>query len=272
MPSPTPFERDTAIEPIGNGTYRATITHDWWVIRGPNGGYLAAIILRAIQHAVADDTRAPRSLTVHYMTPPDEGEVTVTTQIERQGRSMTSCTARMHQGDVLVAVAIAACSKPREGPVFNDLTMPAVPRAADLERPPMIDEAPPIARRWDIRWALGVHPFSGERSEVAEGGAWARLEHPQPLDAPAIAALADALVPPVFARSETAMVVPTVDLTVHFRSTLPHPGMAADDFALAVFRTNVAAGGFMEEDGEIWAPDGTLLAQSRQLAAIFPAG
>ena len=55
------------------------------------------------------------------------------------------------------------------------------------------------------------------------------------------------------------MVVPTVDLTIHFRAELPHPGLAADAFVLAVFRTTVAADGFLEEDGEIWAPDGTLL-------------
>jgi hypothetical protein len=46
--------------------------------------------------------------------------------------------------------------------------------------------------------------------------------------------------------------------------------MSPDGFVLAVFRTSVATEGFLDEDGEVWAPDGTLLAQSRQLAAILP--
>ena len=66
------------------------------------------------------------------------------------------------------------------------------------------------------------------------------------------------------------MVVPTVDLTIHFRVGPAASGPRADDaFVLAAFRTTVAADGFLEEDGEIWAPDGTLLAQSRQLATVL---
>jgi hypothetical protein len=33
-----------------------------------------------------------------------------------------------------------------------------------------------------------------------------------------------------------------------------------------VFRSSLAGEGFFEEDGRLWAPDGTLLAHSRQLA------
>ncbi|MDQ4064982.1 MAG: thioesterase family protein, partial [Actinomycetota bacterium] len=58
--------------------------------------------------------------------------------------------------------------------------------------------------------------------------------------------------------------VPTVDLTVHFRATLPRDY----DWILGRFETKRAAEGFFEEDGEMWARDGTLLAQSRQLALI----
>jgi acyl-CoA thioesterase len=97
-----------------------------------------------------------------------------------------------------------------------------------------------------------------------------RLDEPQPLDAPAMAALTDAHIPPIFVRTDRQLAVPTIDLTVHFRRPLPYAGVAPDDFLLAVFRTNAAADGFMEEDGEIWAPDGTLLAQSRQLAVLMP--
>lgn len=270
----TRFERDTAIEKVGDGRYRASLDAGWWVQRGPNGGYLAAIILRAIVDAVGDETRAPRSLTVHYATAPEEGEVVVATDIVRAGRSLTSCTARLHQDDRLVAVAVAACSSPREGPEFCDLVMPEATPAAELERRDLHAEAPRFARRWDSRWAVGTPPFDADgapaRSHVALGGSWMRLEEPQLFDAPAIAALADAHIPPIFVRTDEPLVVPTVDLTVHFRRALPHPRISLDGFLLAVFRTNAAADGFMEEDGEIWSPDGTLLAQSRQLAVILP--
>ncbi|MGZ4786392.1 MAG: hypothetical protein ACXV5S_12035 [Acidimicrobiales bacterium] len=36
-----------------------------------------------------------------------------------------------------------------------------------------------------------------------------------------------------------------------------------------VFRSTVASDGFIEEDGELWSRDGTLLAQSRQLAVFL---
>ena len=63
--------------------------------------------------------------------------------------------------------------------------------------------------------------------------------------------------------------VPTVDLTVHFRASLPLPGMRSDDYVLVAFRSRYADEGFVEEDGEIWSRDGRLLAQSRQLALLL---
>jgi acyl-CoA thioesterase len=62
------------------------------------------------------------------------------------------------------------------------------------------------------------------------------------------------------------MGVPTIDLTVHVRNPVP-PGT---EWVLVRFTTRALAGGFLEEDGELWHPDGTLLAQSRQLAVLLP--
>ena len=61
---------------------------------------------------------------------------------------------------------------------------------------------------------------------------------------------------------------PTIDLTVHFRARLA-VGRRAPRL-LARFAIRTRAEGFFEEDGELWAPDGTLLAQSRQLALLLP--
>ena len=244
---------------------------DWWVVRGPNGGYLAAVILRALTVAVDDPERSPRSLTVHYATTPGEGTVELHTRLERVGRSLTTCSCRMEQHGRLVALAIAAFSEPRPGAEFCDVVMPQVPPPQSYVVHPAPADAPPIAHRYDTRWAIGQPP----RPEAPPGaravaGGWIRLPEPRPVDALLAAAITDGWMPPMFGRVREPVVVPTVDLTIHFRATLPHPGLAPDGFVLASFRTNVAAGGFLEEDGEIWAPDGTLLAQSRQLATILP--
>ena len=52
-----------------------------------------------------------------------------------------------------------------------------------------------------------------------------------------------------------------MDLTIHVRSPLPVEG----PLLLGRFRNRYVRDGFFDEDGELWAPDGTLVAQSRQL-------
>jgi hypothetical protein len=45
---PSRFERDTAITRRDGRVFTAEVDPGWWVLRGPNGGYVAAIILRAL--------------------------------------------------------------------------------------------------------------------------------------------------------------------------------------------------------------------------------
>ncbi len=265
------FDDETAVQPLGDGRYAATMSESWWVHRGPNGGYLAAVILRALSAAVDDASRTPRSLTVHYASPAGEGDVEITTTLDRVGRSMTTCSARIEQRGKLIALALAAFSAPRAGIEFCDLVMPQVPGPRHYVARPIPAESPPIAHRWETRWAIGHPPVPGmPRGARAVAGGWIRLPEGREVDAIVAAAITDAWIPPTFSRVEEPVFVPTVDLTIHFRAELPHPGLAADEFVLAAFRTTVAHGGFLEEDGEVWAPDGTLLAQSRQLATVLP--
>jgi acyl-CoA thioesterase len=122
--------------------------------------------------------------------------------------------------------------------------------------------------RYDSRIAVGA-PFSG--APEATIGGWIRLAEPRLADALLVAAYTDAFTPAVFAAVRgrgNLGPVPTLDLTVHFRTTLPVEGAKPDDYCAVTFRSRVARSGFVEEDGEIWSASGLLLAQSRQLAIV----
>ena len=264
------FDRETAVRPLGDGRFEAHLDRAWWVHRGPNGGYLAAIVLRAFAETVGDPGRAPRSLTVHYAAPPAEGALEITTTVERAGRSLTTCSARLAQDGKLIGLALGAFSEPRPGPEFADLappTAPAVEESPVIEPPTDDPMMPDIAFRWDNRMVRGGFP--PEPTGEAVIARWIRLPEHRVVDALVAAAITDAVIPAVFGRIQERIIVPTVDLTIHFRSSLPLPDAEPDDYVLAEFRTNVVAEGFLEEDGVIWSRDGVLLAQSRQLAAIL---
>ena len=264
--APSRFERDTAVTPAGENLFDARIDPGWWIVTGPNGGYIAAIVLRALTLAVDDPGRRPRTFTLHYTARPVAGPARIETRVERRGRSLTAVTARLYQDDRTLGLAVAAFSLPRSAPDFAEVHMPEVAPPADCEPlSPRIE----IHHRYEHRWAIGAPPFSG--GDRALCGGWIRAAEPCVADAPLIAAYTDAFPPAVFSRvaAETlAGGVPTVELTIHFRESLPLAKAAFDDFALAVFRSRLSREGFVDEDGEIWSRDGRLLAQSRQLAIV----
>ena len=46
------FVQDTAVRQVEAGVFEGTVSRDWWIERGPNGGYLAAMLMRALTAAV----------------------------------------------------------------------------------------------------------------------------------------------------------------------------------------------------------------------------
>ena len=265
----TRFDTDTAVELIGPGRYRCRIDEGWWAGAGPNGGYVGAILLRALEHAVDDPERLCRSFTVHYLARPNAGPAEVVVTIERSGRSLTSVSARLSQGDRALAIAVAAMSRPRPGPEFCDVEMPDVVPPEDAGIGPFSGDVPrsavpTLADRFEYRRVIGPEPFAGAAEAVT--GGWIRLTDPRPVDPSLLVACVDAWMPAMFGRFSGPWGMTTVDLTVHVRS-LPPAGY--DDWCLVRFRSDVSADGFCEEDGEVWTRDGQLLAQSRQLAALI---
>ena len=262
----TTFDTDTAVRRADTDLFTARIDPKWWVIRGPNGGYVAAIIERAMTEAVGDDQRPARSLTVHFIVPPEAGPIEVRTRLERQGRSLTSTSAQLVQGDRLIATAVGAFAAGREAVEYSEAEMPDVPPPAAV-RSRSMEDAPPHAEMFDWKPAIGPVDFSAGGRAIT--GGWFRLREPQVADPVVLTSYADNWFPALFFKTREPVGVPTVDFTVHFRTGLPLPGAEPEDYYLLVFRAPLSHDGFVVEDGEIWSEDGQLVAQCRQLAVVL---
>jgi acyl-CoA thioesterase len=261
------FSQLTAVTRTATDEFAVDIDPSSFIVRGPNGGYLAALLLRALTERVDDPSRSVRSLTVHFPAAPVVGPATITTEIVRQGRSLVTVMARLHQGGKPMAVALAAYSP--AWPTTITLSEPA-PAAPPPSETPLIERVTelPFLQHWEQRQCLGSPPQAA--AHIADTGGWLRLAEPEPIDSFVVAAMTDAWFPALFTMLPEPNPVPTIDLTVHFRAALPSPSAPPDQPVLVRFVTRTIADGFLEEDGHIWAPDGTLLAQSRQLAIVLP--
>lgn len=267
----TVFDRDTAVTREGEGLFAAIIAPGWRAGRGPHGGYLAAMLLRALTLTVDDPGRTPRSLTIHYTRSPEPGPIEIYVTVEREGRSLSTLSARMEQAGRVTALALAAFSVPWEAPGANELPMPdlAPPDAERRSTPKLFKGAPEFTRQLVMQPRVGAIPFAGSGAPMKLGG-WIGLPEERPVDALALALFCDAWFPPSFIALDSPAISPTVDLTIHFRQSISDCDCDPAALCLSVFDTRLLHDGLFEEDGVIWAADGTVLAQSRQLGIIMP--
>jgi acyl-CoA thioesterase len=267
----TAFDRATAVEGLGDGRYAATVASGWRAGRGPHGGYLAAMLLRALIEAVEDPGRTPRSLTIHYTRAPEPGPIGIEVTVEREGRSLSTLSARMVQEGKTTALALAAFSVPWESPGADELPPPDVapPDAERRSTPGLFEGAPEFTRHLVMQPRVGAIPFAGSGAPMQVGG-WTGLPEPRPVDALALALFCDAWFPPSFIALDVPAISPTVDLTIHFRHPIEDANVDPAALCLGIFQTRLLHDGLFEEDGVIWAVDGTVLAQSRQLGIIMP--
>lgn len=255
------FQQDTSIEPRADGTWQATLEKTWWVEQGPNGGYVAAILARALA-ASLDEPVPLRSITARYLRGADPGPVAVETRTERAGRTVATGSATMRQEGARTAVAQATFGAVREGLALERLDPPealgweegmALPREGPLT-------PPRFTQHVEYRIAGGTMPMSG--SQDAKMLVWMRPADPTPWEDALVAFLADAWMPAAFAAVDAPVGLPTIDLTVHLTGERPAD---AEDPVLGVFTADHAGEGYVVEDGDLWTTDGRLVARMRQL-------
>jgi acyl-CoA thioesterase len=271
------FDRGTAVtrragEPP---VYDAVLDPGWRIGGGINGGLLLALAARALSQHLGDEAghRDPVSVSGYYLSASRPGPAEVHTGTVCAGRTLSTGTATLlqHREDgtpverlrVLAAYGDLADA---EGEVRTSATPPEMPPPDQCigteHAPPSFLEQADLLRRLDLRldpasvgWALGKPSGEGR----IQG--WLRLPDGRQPDPLMLRLAVDALPPVTFDLGLFGW-TPTVELTAHVRAR-PVPG-----WLRVVHSTRNLAGGFLEEDAEVWDESGRLVAQSRQLAVV----
>lgn len=229
----------------------------------PHGGHLAAQLLAAMAGHAGDGGLSARSLTIHFTSAAEPGEMEIATAVERSGRSLSTLSARATQDGRLVALALAALGRDRDGPDLQDASFPDVPHPEELDAPPHAGISAPVRDHYDMRFAGGL-PHEGG---AASSGGWIRPTVPRAPDDLLTTALADLWIPAVLVPLSERIPTTTVELTINFLA--PPGGLPDDGWYLTWFGVPVAAHGYFREEGEVWGGDGRLLARSSQLGAFL---
>lgn len=288
-PEPIDFSRASAVE--GSERHFVADVHPSW--DGPlttHGGLLQAIALNAIDAEInPDGAFQPRSITCHYLRPPQHGRVDIFVDPLRRGRRFASTRATIsqngkpsisvlatHSARDLAEIDHWALSPPETAPAPARDAQRISPEAfAAGEQGGWVDfpaEAPQFFQRLLFSPRFGDGPYVGPPVDPAVGttnGGWITTPEPRPIDAAWLAVLVDGLWPSILQPLRTPAMAPTLDLTTHIRGSIPREGLP--DQPLLVHNVSRAVqGGLADSDSFIFAQDGTLLAQGRQLQLLQP--
>lgn len=272
------FDRDTALTRREPGVYDIDLSAGWTIISAVNGGYLLAVLGRALADALPHAD--PFTISAHYLTASSPGPAVVRTDVVRTGRTLSTGQASLFQYDdqgheverirVLASYGdldslpddVRTTAKPPAIPPMDQCFGPQ-DAASDVRLPSggaPVSGSSAIADRLMLRldpstlgWAVGAPSGKGEMRS------WFGLADGRDADPFSLLLAVDALPPTAFEIGLSGW-VPTVELTVHVRCR-PAPG----PLRVSITTRNLA-GGFLEEDAEVWDSADRLVAQSRQLA------
>lgn len=275
------FAADTAIEG-GDGRYTAMLSRDW-EIWGPNGGYIAAIALRAAgAHSRFD---RPASIVAHFLGVASFDaplEIDVTTL--RSAKRAESVRVALHQGDHAIFDAMVWSVGDVDG-LEHDIS--------EMPRRPPPESLPTVAERIGEENVGGpYHTFWSNFDErVADEdwiddwehrsprapifGHWYRYVPTSTFTDPWVDACRSLLLSDTLGWPATGMLhprapymAPSIDLMCAFHRSRP-----AEPWLYAQASAQSAANGLIGCESRVWARDGALLAvgSSQLLCRPVPA-
>jgi acyl-CoA thioesterase len=250
-----------------DGRYGAVLS-DQWEIWGPNGGYLAAIALRAAGERA--EIRQPRSFYCHFLSSPAFAAVQLDVTVLKQGRRAESFAVAMTQEGKPILHALVKTAVDGPGYAHQHPAMPVVPTPEEV---PVYEYVPapdaPAFRFWENVERRPIRAEGDDRSPVIRE--WTRFR-PTPcfddpfLDASRALILLDTFgFPAAYQRYRSwEYLAPNLDTSLWLHRFSP-----TCEWLLVDHQCTVADHGLMGVNGNVWDTDGRLLATgSAQLCCV----
>ena len=259
------FDELVTPAPAGDGRFSIDVPDGWQQGRGAFGGLVLAMMVRAVEAAVADPVRVLRSLSGQIVGPVQPGPADLAVEVLRAGSGVTTVAARLVQGADVQAHAVVTLGKSRS--TFDAaVRLPSPSPTSWRDRSPApvsLPLAPTFAQHVEF-WPISGLPFSGQAPEVT---GWVRLRRPgRRRDAALVVALIDSYWPAFLATASAPRPAATLTFSLETVADLDQ----LDDGPL-FYRGRLlgARDGYAIEARELWTDRGQLVALNQQIFVVI---
>jgi len=254
------FDQDILFAPGEPFSFSGHITDNWSINTVPDGGYLMAIIAKAMMHH--SDMKSTPIITANFLNRCEPGDAKVTIEQMSASRQFKRFQGSLWQKGKERIRAFGTFADEKND-CFIKRSEASCPEMAELEKCISVPEISnyPLFSRMDIRLdPVCTGWWYGKLSDTSESKGWIKFKKNRPYDLLSILLIADSFPPAVLSSQGMAAWVPTIELSVNIRK------IPTTAWLKCSFRTRFITCGFLEEDGEIWDQEGELIAISRQIA------
>jgi acyl-CoA thioesterase len=258
------FDKDILLEPRGSFSYSGHITENWSINGIPNGGYLMAILAKAmLQHS---EMKSTPIITANFLNRCEPGDARILIEKMSTSRQFDRIQASLYQNGKEKIRSFGTFANENNACIVERYEVQG-PRVPSLEGCVSVPEVPNYTffSQMDVRLDPACAGWmSGKLSDTSESKGWIKFKDDRPFDLLSILLIADSFPPAVISSQGMVAWVPTLEFSANVRN------IPTTDWLKCIFRTRFITCGLLEEDGEIWDQTDQLIAVSRQIAQYRP--
>ncbi|AGH46145.1 acyl-CoA thioesterase [Paraglaciecola psychrophila] len=247
---------------------KLSVSSGWEQGRTLYGGISASLVYQAMREAV-DSEKVMRSLSTNFIGPIEAGsDFSIIVEVLREGKNVTQVVGRVLQDNKVALMSQASFGIPRQSKV--NVSDPLQHKMDYPEKPNFMPQIPKVTPKFlghfDLSKNKGGWPFTGTKESAVHG--WMRFkEQPSVFSDAHLIALIDIWPPTVLQILCSPAMASTMSWNLEFIH--PHQKVSGVDWFAYQAQTRQAADGYAHTEANIWDKNGTLVAISRQVVAVF---